>query len=939
MNKKHSAHSSSELHSKKQNQESSSSIQKKWHALSIDELYEFFQTSSSGLTTDIIKKNKQQYGLNQLPKKDQPSILRILFSQVNNLLNYVLIAAAFFSAITAHWIDFWVIVLILTANTAIGIYHHLKAQKIVSSLADSFEAETVVIRAGKSQKILVSELIPGDIVVLKDGDAIPADVRFIEAQEVSCIESSLTGESKSVSKHIGQLAQNTPLAERANLGFTGTTMVTGEAKGLVVATGSHTEIGSIAVSLNKITEEKTLFEKRTDTLAKQMVLITFTVSGLIFVIGLLRNMPLDDLILFVLATLISGIPEVLPTVLIVVLSIAALRMSQRKALLKKLSAIESLSTVTTIITDKTGTLTENNMTVRKVILPDLQTIQVTGTGWEPRGDFFVETAQTKSELTKIELTKSELTNPIKDPLAYEPLYKLGLFGGFNDQADIIKKNGIWDNIGDPTEASRVVLSRKIGIESHSQSEAYSILFNIPYNQETKCRQTIVQNNNTKEITLIVVGGTEHIISRSTANTELKKQYQDVSTLYAAQAFRMQAVGIAPLSLSEQKYESIRTHSISVQELEKWSELRSKLELLGILVIQDPIRADVPEAVEKAKKAGITVIMATGDHPATAQAIGIETGILKHAPPMTSDEVMALNDSELLQKLQEVTVFARMTPASKQRIATVLQNSGVVIAMTGDGTNDAPALKQADVGIAMGQIGTDAAREASDLIILDDNFATIIAAIEEGRTVFRNVRQTSLFLLTTNFSEGLAMFLSMLLGLGLPLLPLQILWLNLVTDGVSGVALATEKPQHTTLNSPPRKRTDGILSKKNLIFILSIAAVMTTGTLLTYAWFMNSNIEYARTAAFVFLVFTNLFNMINLRSLDLPIREIGFFSNKTITISFGISTFLMGIILFVPFLRDIFSFAPISPLMIVFLFVASSNVFFVGELLKKAHTID
>jgi P-type Ca2+ transporter type 2C len=905
---------------------------KTWHSQALSSIFQSLKTSPNGLSSNQAAKIQEEHGLNELPPKKKESLVKVVVKQINNLMNYVLIAAAFFSMVTSHWVDFWVIILILVVNVAIGLYHHLKARTMVDSLADSFKAETIVVRDGKTKKIEIRELVPGDIVYIKNGDRFPADIRFIETHDVSAVESSLTGESKAVIKHTGEVPEDAPLAERSNMGYAGTVQVSGEAHGLVVATGTETEIGSIATSISLIKEKKTLFERRTDLLVKQMVTITFTVSGLIFVLGWLRNMPLEDLILFVLATLISGIPEALPTILIVVLSVAALRMSKRRALLKRLAAIESLSTVTTIITDKTGTLTENTMSVKTVILPDLTKIDVTGTTWEPVGGFLLHHQNTDGSATKKPFDVSD----------NEQFMTLAEFAGFNDQADVfLDDSDHWENIGDPTEASRVVFSRKAGIKPDEQAKRFTILHSIPYDQDTKYRQNIVRNNETKEVFLVLVGGAEKIVERATAAKSKIDTFQDIVTNFAGKAFRMQAVAYTPLELSETQQAGLESNSISTKELLQLPTMQQKVTLLGILAIQDPIRADVPDAVKKALKAGVRVIMATGDHPATARAIGIETGILTdpNNEVLTDQDVTKLSDAQLLEKLKTVTVFARMTPGSKLRIATLLQHQGEVIAMTGDGTNDAPALKKADVGISMGRIGTDAAREASDLIILDDNFATILAAIEEGRTVFRNVRQTSLFLLTTNFAEGMAMLVTMALGFALPLLPLQLLWLNLVTDGISGIALATERPQRTTLESPPRKKTDGVLSKKNLIFILTIASIMTGGTIGIFWWYMGTDLDFARTAAFVFLVFTNLFNMINLRSLDLPISEIGFFSNRGVTFSFALSCFLVGVILFVPFLREIFSFSYISPLMIGVLFVLSSVIFFAGELLKKAHTID
>lgn len=905
-----------------------------WHQLTTDKTAQVLETSPQGLTSDQVKKARAKYGSNTLPKKAPESILLILFKQINNLLNYVLIAAAIVSLLTNHQIDFWVILLILVVNTSIGTYHHLKSRKIVSSLSESFEALCLVMRDGHKQKIPASELVPGDVLILTDGDKFPADVRFFETSSVEAVESSLTGESKSVEKNTEGVVEEAPLAERSSMGFAGTVMVRGEARAYVVETGLETQIGQIASSIQDMKQEKTLFERRTDKLVKQMVGVTVTTSTIILIIGWWRGIEFGELILFVLATLISGIPEGLPTVLIIVLSIAALRMSRRKALLKNLAAIESLSSVTTIITDKTGTLTQNIMSINTLRLGDGRQVAVTGTTWEPNGEFSIEG-------NKIE--------PSKDPV----LRRMLEYNGLNQQAEVTENDHGWENLGDPTEASRVVLSEKAGFSRDSLNKKYELLESLPYDQATKYRQGYLRARDGSGQLLVVVGGAEKVLARceqvytqdgpKTLDQKLRQEFADHIESQAAAAYRMQALG----------YREMPGGEISDSELERAKA--GPLVLLGVMSVHDPVRADVPGAVAKAQAAGIRVIMATGDHPLTALSIGQKTGIAnlgneiqgqreasadqKISQVLTDQDMEKMSDQELLHELETTTIFARMTPAAKLRLANLLQNQGHVIAMTGDGTNDAPALKSADVGIAMGRIGTDAAREAADLVLLDDNFATIVAAIEEGRTVFRNVRQTSLYLLTTNFAEGMIMMSAVAMGFALPLLPLQILWLNLVTDGVSGWALATEKPQSTTLTNPPRKKRDGILSRKNLIFILAIASAMVVLTLGLFAWWMTRDLDYARTVAFTFMVFCQLFNMINLRSLDLPITEIGFFSNRSVNLAFFISTALLILITQVPVLTDIFRFAPISLPMIGAMFALSSVIFFAGEGLKRAHTID
>ena len=882
------------------------------HSKTIQEIFKTLTTNENGLSEKEVERRREEYGSNSLPEETGYPLLKALLNQVNNLLIYVLIAAAIISYIFDHHVDVYVIAGVILINIVIGLYHDIKAHKMVSSLRSNIKEKCRVIRNGKLKEISIEDLVPGDIVQVKDGDKIPADIRIFKAKELSAVESSLTGESKSVTKKTDSLQKNIPLGDRNNMLYIGTHIATGEGLGVVVNTGLKTELGQIAKDIREIKEEKTLFHRRIEKLTKQMVIIAAIVVAITLVVGLIRGLETESLLMFTIASLVSGIPEGLPAVVTVVLSIAAFRMSKKKAVLRNLPSIETLSSVTTIITDKTGTLTENTMTIKRVILANKKNVDVTGSGWAPKGEFMIGNK-------KINLEQEEEISKLLRWISISHQGELVVENGQEQEREI--EDVIYSIIGDPTEASRMVLAMKAGFRKDEQLKNYNVVDELPYDQERKFRAVLAVDKQTKERKVFIVGGAENVIQ--TCDLEEKEYFLEEVATNANLGMRMQATAFKEV---DERVDSLDGFTFK------------GFTFSSILCIQDPVRKDAVEAVSKAQKAGIRIIMATGDHKNTAIAVANETGIKtsngKYPEAMNDDELNKLSETEFKEYVKNVSVFSRLTPSTKFKIAQVLQEDGEIIAKTGDGVNDAPALKRADIGISMGKIGTDAAREASDIVLTDDNFASIVDAIEEGRTVFVNIRRTSLYLVTTNLAEDAILVFAIIAGFPLPLLPLQILWLNLVTDGVSDISLATELPHKTALERPPRKITEGILSKENFKFIGSIALVMFILSIGTFIIFLNmKGIEEARTAAFMVMAFTQIFNTFNMRSLNDGIFRLGFLSNKYVLGNFFFSSLLL--ILAVEFapIANIFSFVILRVDSLLILFAISSIVLWYGEIYK------
>lgn len=889
-----------------------------FHAKPFEEVLKNFSTSEKGLSSDEAKKRVEKYGKNELPERGGEHPITIFLKQFRSFLIYILVAAAVISFFAGHAIDTYVITAVILVNAGMGFVQEYKAMKSIDSLRKMIVLYAKVVRDGEIKKIPAKELVPGDVIIMEEGDKIPADARIIRSKNFRTVEASLTGESLPINKDSKELNEKTAVADRRNMVFMGTFAAGGEARAVVTSIGMETEIGKIAESIGKIKNVKGHFEQKTDTLAKQMGAIAGVTALFVFLVGyLIRGFEFYEIFLFTVAALVSGIPEGLPAVMVIVLAIGAHRMAKRNAIIRTLPATETLGVTTVIATDKTGTLTKSTMNVEKIFLPEEDVFDVTGEGWEPVGEFF---------------QKDKKIEPLKNKRLSKFLHMTSIC----NNAKVEKEEGKYKVMGDPTEAALVVLSEKAGLKKEVVAKRDKRIDDLPFNPELKYRASLsmlIEEDGEKEI--YVVGAPEAILSKCSEITgkkstkkiteKQKKEIREKTHGFAERGMRV--LGIA--------YKKVPNKTEILEE-----DMVDNLVFKGLVGMRDPIRTGVKEAIEKTKMAGIRVIMKTGDHKDTALAIAKEIGLVgedngDYPLAMTEMELNELSESEFKDVVKNVSVFARVTPNMKLKLVETLQEQGETVAMTGDGINDAPALKKADIGIAMGVTGTDVARESSSMVLADDNFVSIVSAVEEGRTVFINTRNSSSFLITTNFAETVSIITSLVLGFPLPLLATQILWLNMVTDTTSAGALAFEPPQRGVLEEPPKKKDENILSKEIIPFMIMMTIIMAILTITVFKYFnINFGVDKARTGAFAVMAFTQLFNFINMRSLKNSIFKIGFFSNKLVPISFVISMALLGMVMYVPFFQNIFRFVNLSLIEISIIFVLSSTVFFAGEIYKR-----
>jgi len=886
-----------------------------WHARSAEETLRDWQVDDQGLSAAEVIARRARYGPNAFEAARRIPWYVLLLRQFRSLLILILLIAAAIAWSAGKMVDVYVILAVVMINALIGFFQELKAENAVEALKRMIVQKARVRRGGESMSLPAVDLVPGDILIIEEGDSIPADARVISTRNLRMVEASLTGESVPVSKEDLVLPEDLPLADRRNMLWKGTHAVAGVATAVVCATGQQTALGQIAETLAGMTSEKTNFQKKTDTLARQMGVIAILSALALFITGyFFRNLEINEIMLVSIAALVSSIPEGLPAVLSIVLAIGSHRMAGRNAIIREFTSVETLGAVTTIITDKTGTLTQNMLTVKKIGLGNGDELDVSGDGWFPAGNFYRD---------------KQPIEPEEDPR----LSKLLLIAGVANNA-AIKHDQEKDNyelVGDPTEGALLVLAKKGGI-SVDRMAAGQKRDDLPFNSRTKFRATLyAEKDGAPEI--LVVGAPEKILSLSDrvltdrgVEPLDENQRQELETRinqWSSKAMRV--IGLA--------YRQAAADRRSIEDADVCN-----LVFTGFTGMIDPPRPDVREAVEKCRSAGIRVIMATGDHIHTALAIARATGIVDQeadgqVQAMTESQLLQLDDKEFEEAIIRIHVFARLTPAMKLRIAETLQARDELVAMTGDGVNDAPALKRADVGVAMGIMGTDVAREAAKVVLADDNFATIVSAVEEGRIVFTNARQTSYFLLATNFSEITILITLVAMGYPIALTATQILWLNLVTDGVGDKALATERGHGDVLLEKPLSKKDQILNKGVFPFLIMQTLLMTTLSLLVYFHFLDESLEKARTAVFTTMAFCQLFNLLNLRSLRKSLFEIGPFSNKWINLALLISFTIQIIIIEIPFFVDLFHFIPLSALEFATMIGMSSVILWAGEIYK------
>jgi Ca2+-transporting ATPase len=842
---------------------------KAWQELSPQKVLEQLDSRPSGLTAAEAQQRLERYGRNEITEEGKVTKWEIFLRQFRSVLIFILLIAAVLSILVGEYLDFLAILLILIFNAILGFLQEWQAERAIEALKQMLGLRTVVIRDGQEQEIDASLVVPGDVVVLKTGSRVPVDLVLLSSATLRVDEAALTGESVPQEKAPGPCPPKNPLLECKNILFMGTTIVNGHGTGVVVFTGMETEFGKIAGMTQAIGIERTSLARKLDRLGKNLGILTVGVAVLVVVIGILQMRNLLEMFLTGISLAVAVIPEGLPAVVTLSLAIGLKRLYQKKCLVRHLAASETLGSVSVICTDKTGTLTRNEMMVTTIALPTT-VFEVTGSGYEPEGKFLREDQEV-------------------DPQDHPDLSAFLNASLLSSNAKLVVREGQHQIIGSPTEGALVVVAHKGRIlmvpENLSPQQEFSF-------DSTRKRMAVIYQEEQGDVAY-VKGAPEVILERSS---------------------RMLSEGkVIPISIEDRKrlavvYESLARKGLRVlavanrtlpEDLERTDEaVETDLILLGFAGMIDPPRQEVKRALELCRTAGIDVIMITGDAPLTAQAIGETVGLQSNGV-LTGAELSAMSDEELGAILRTTKILARTSPAHKVRIIEILNREGKSVAMTGDGVNDAPALKKAQIGIAMGIKGTDVSREASDMVLVDDNFASIVAGIEEGRREYDNISKFTRYLLSSNVGEVVAIIGALILNLPLILLPVQILWINLVTDGAPALALGVEPAEKDIMEQKPRNPDAPVLSRETMAAIFLRGIYVGIATIAIFSQSLPGGIERARTMAFAGLILIELWNVLNFRSFRHLLIRIGIFSNRSLIVALLASVVLLLLVVYQP----------------------------------------
>ncbi|MCX5716787.1 MAG: calcium-translocating P-type ATPase, PMCA-type [Nitrospirae bacterium] len=888
-----------------------------WHQKKANEIIEVMNSSVNGLSSEEAQKRLAEYGPNELREKKKKTPFMMFLDQFRDFMILVLIAAAVISGIIGEPSDTIAIAVIVILNAVIGFIQEYRAEKAMAALKRMSAPTATVTRGGSHAGIPASEIVPGDIVLLDAGSFVPADMRLVETAQLRVEEAALTGESVPVDKHTGALQDETiPLGDRKNMAYKGTMVAYGRGSGIVVATGMDTELGRIAKMLQEEEEVKTPLQKRLARFGRRLALAVLAICAVVFSIGVFRGELPIVMFLTAISLAVAAIPEALPAVVTISLAIGARKMVKQNALIRKLPAVETLGSVTYICSDKTGTLTQNRMSVEEMYV---------------NGELIAH-----GKLGNRGVEKLLISNPHLSTL----LNSLAL----NNDAKPDRDGNI---IGDPTDVALFSVARENGFDKSSREELFPRVEEIPFDSERKCMTTFhkIQDAgyriqdwenyasgimNHASFISFTKGAIEVLLDKADgilkSGGTVKIDREEIHRVNE----RMAADGLRVLGIAMRGWNELPS-DMSHENVERG------LIIIGLVGIMDPPREEAKEAVSMCKKAGIMPVMITGDHPITAWAIARRIGIIEeddvHFNTITGRELEKLSLKEFEERVENIQVYARVAPEQKLKIVKALQDKGQFIAMTGDGVNDAPALKRADIGIAMGITGTDVAKEASHMILLDDNFATIVRAVREGRKIYDNIRKFVKYLLSTNSGEIWTLFLAPLIGLPIPLLPIHILWINLMTDGLPALALSVEPAETDVMKRPPRNPKESIFAGGLGFFAIWVGLLMAALTLSVQAWSIKTGNAHWQTMVFTVLCLTQLGNALAVRSEKESLFKIGIFSNKAMLGAVMLSFALQMAAIYVPFLNPIFKTDPLSFNELMITIGVSSVIFFAVELEK------
>lgn len=882
-----------------------------WYQKDINEVLEELNSSQKGLSSEEAEKRLKEYGPNELKEKKKKTPLMMFIAQFKDFLIMVLIAAAFIAGIVGKPTDVAAIIAIVILNAIIGFIQEYRAEKAMAALKKMAAPSAVVLRDGLPLTISASEIVPGDIVLLEAGQIVSADMRLIEVSSLKIEEAALTGESVPVEKHTNTLHEkHLPIGDRKNMAYQGTIVTYGRASGIVTATGMQTEMGKIASMLQEEKDAKTPLQQRLTVFGKKLAVAILVICAIVFVAGMMRGESVLLMLLTAISLAVAAIPEALPAVITIALAIGAKKMVKLNALIRKLPAVETLGSVTYICSDKTGTLTMNKMTVEE--------IWVDG---------------------KIRL-KSDNFQPISNQSSAFNLLMTALALSNDARMDA---DGIM--IGDPTEIALYNVAKENGFDKNELEKKLPRIGEIPFDSDRKCMTTfhqiplnMIHPHITQSLGVELKGN--GIISFTKGATDvLIKKSENILTLDGLIPVdtqelhrinnRMAVDGLRVLCVSMKIWDALPS-DMSAENVEKG------LTILGLTGMMDPPREEAKEAVELCKTAGIKPVMITGDHPITAKVIAEKLAIIEDSADVkaviTGTELDKLSLKEFEEKVEHIKVYARVAPEQKLKIVDALQDKGQFVAMTGDGVNDAPALKRANIGVAMGITGTDVAKEASSMILLDDNFATIVKAVKEGRRIYDNILRFIKYSMTSNAGTLCAIFFAPFFGLPLPMLPIQILWMNLLTDSLPGLALTAEPPERNVMNRPPRHPEEGVFSQGRGFFIIKFGLIIGISALFFQAFAIKAEMPW-QTMVFTALVIGRMAVVMSVRSEEDSIFRIGVFSNRPLLGAIALTVMLQLAVVYVPFLNPIFNTEPLTTEELLFTLAVSFVVFFAVEIEK------
>jgi len=864
-------------------------IGQNWHALETQKIIELFESDEKdGLDSLNFKHKETFFGKNRLEQKKQESNLKRFFMQFHNALIYILLGASLVTALLHEWVDSGVIFGVVIINVIISYLQEAKAQEAIDSLKEMMHTCAVVIRDGKKINLDSTNLVPGDIVLLESGVKVPADIRLIEVRDLKVDESMLTGESLAAQKDISICSQNIILSDRKNMTFSGTYVTYGRARGIVVATANHTEIGKIAHLIQSTTDMDTPLTKKIASFSKLLLYVILALAASTFLVGVLREHSAVDTFMASVALAVGAIPEGLPAAVTITLAIGVSRLASKNAIIRKLPAVETLGSVTTICSDKTGTLTQNKMSVTDIFCAR-ESYKVSGDGYNPVGEILKDGV------------KQEGCN-----VCLEEILRAGFLC---NESYLVNKDGVYEINGDPTEGALIVSSMKFGLNEDGVNKAFTRVDLLPFESDRQFMATLNRDAQNEQNIIYLKGSIEVVLKMCEFELVNSQTLPIKKSPILEQLGEYASRGLRVLAIAKKV-----TTSMEIKD----SQLKDGFVFLGLQAMMDPPRQEAIEAVCESKDAGINIIMITGDHALTAFSIAKLMSIVSEDAKyedstLLGSQMLSLSDEELIEKLKSVKVFARVEPEQKLRIVNALQARGEIVAMTGDGVNDAPALKQADIGIAMGVGGTEVAKEASDMILSDDNFSSIALAIKEGRIVFDNLIKFITWTLPTNLGEGLVILLAVMLGLTLPILPVQILWINMSTAVFLGMMLIFEPGDKEIMKRRPRDPKMPILSLEMVWQMLVVGFYMLAASYAMFNYALSSGYseEYARTVAVNIFVFIELFYLFNCKELQRSVFKTNIFNNSYLLIGVTLMALVQISFTHLEFMNTIFKSQPLD----------------------------